>query len=67
VDHNLAHARPGIETLDGHTVLQMCGADYLARGRALRHRVLAGAAEVGHAPRYGATVRVAFMLGWKRQ
>jgi hypothetical protein len=27
MDHDLAHARPGFETLNGHAALQICGAD----------------------------------------
>ena len=39
VHHGLAHARSDIETLNGHVVLRIGGADCLACKRAFRHRV----------------------------
>ncbi len=44
MDNDLAHARPGLETLDGHTALSKCMPDHLARRRVIRHSVLTTAA-----------------------
>src|ERR1700730_19385167 len=41
VDNDLAHARPGLETLDGHTALSKWWSDHLARRRVIRHCLMA--------------------------